>query len=249
MEKIHKEVDAGYILLHRSVRQNWIWNDSVKLKWWLDILMECNHSDQKVSLKFELIDCKRGQSLNSLQTWSKRWGCNVGQVRRFLKMLQTDKMIVTENVRKSTRITVCNYDSYNDPRHANDKRTTRKRISNEFGPNTNKERDKERERGSSTSDQKLQIPKGPEGSFNAEETVLAARVEFEAILIKTGVSEDRALSILRKYHLWLEEHDKYPKQRKSIFAGFEKWIMNEQSFGREQPLAAASNGKTQMTPL
>jgi DNA-binding transcriptional regulator YhcF (GntR family) len=104
---------AGFIFLHRSIRQHWIWKDAKKLKWWLDILMECNHADQKVSIGFELIECKRGQSLNSQLTWAKQWRVDVSTVRRFLKLLENDAMICSENVQKTTRITVCNYDSYN----------------------------------------------------------------------------------------------------------------------------------------
>jgi hypothetical protein len=124
--------NAGFIFLHRSIRGHWIWKDANKLQWWLDILMECNHADQKVSIGFHLLDCKRGQSLNSLLTWSKLWHVDVSTVRRFLKLLENDKMIVTENVQKTTRITVCNYDTYNNmsaPK-ANDRATPKQFVSN-----------------------------------------------------------------------------------------------------------------------
>lgn len=112
-----QELNAGYIQLHRRIREHWLWEDGNKLKWWLDILMECNHEDRKVSIGFELIPCKRGQSLNSLLTWAKRWRVDKSTVRRFFTMLQSDGMIVTENVQKTTRLTVCNYDTYNLSRH------------------------------------------------------------------------------------------------------------------------------------
>ena len=105
--------NAGFVFLHRSIRDHWIWKDALKLKWWIDILMECNHSDQKVSIGYDLIECKRGQSINSLLTWSMFWRIDVSTVRRFFNLLENDKMIVTENVQKTTRLTVCNYDSYN----------------------------------------------------------------------------------------------------------------------------------------
>ncbi len=107
--------NAGFVSLHRSIRDHWIWDDPIKLKWWLDILMECNHSEQKVSIGFDLITCKRGESLNSLLTWGKMWRVDVSTVRRFFKLLENDKMIVTKNVQKTTRLTVCNYDTYNTP--------------------------------------------------------------------------------------------------------------------------------------
>lgn len=112
------EKNSGFICLHRSIREHWIYEDATKLKWWLDILMECNHSDRKVSIGFELIDCKRGQSINSLKTWSEMWRVDKSTARRFFKLLQRDGMVKSENVKKTTRLTVCNYDDYNSKRHS-----------------------------------------------------------------------------------------------------------------------------------
>ena len=64
------------------------------------------------------------------------------------------------------------------------------------------------------------------------------QIEFEAICIKTGKDKYSASESLRKYHLYLEEKEQYPKGRKAVFAGFEKWLMNEKKF---------SNGTHQQT--
>lgn len=109
---------TGYIKIYRSLRNHWIWKDPEKLKWWLDILLEVNHKDQKVSIGFELFDCKRGQSLHSRLEWAKRWKVDKSTVQRFFKLLQDDNMITTENLRKTIRLTVCKYVSYNDDRFA-----------------------------------------------------------------------------------------------------------------------------------
>lgn len=109
---------TGFIKLYRSIRNHWIWEDAQKLKWWLDILMECNHEDKKANIGFELFECKRGQSLHSIMEWAKRWRVDKSTARRFLDLLEADGMIVTENLIKTTRLTVCNYGSYNDKQHA-----------------------------------------------------------------------------------------------------------------------------------
>lgn len=111
------ERNAGFIFLHRSLRDHWLWKDPVKLQWWVDILMECNHEDKKVSIGYQLIECKRGETINSLITWAKRWRTNRSTVYRFLELLKSDSMIATESVQKTTRITVCNYSTYNDLRN------------------------------------------------------------------------------------------------------------------------------------
>ncbi|OCW94290.1 hypothetical protein A9168_07510 [Macellibacteroides sp. HH-ZS] len=111
----------GWISLHRSIRDHWIWQDPNKLRWWLDILMSVNHEDAKVNVGFQLFECKRGQSIMSLQSWAKRWGVSKDTVRNFFVLLAKDGMIHTENMLKTTRLTVCNYDTYQDCLH--DKQT------------------------------------------------------------------------------------------------------------------------------
>lgn len=102
----------GWIKLHRSITEHWIWQDSVKLKWWLDILLVANHTSVKVNIGMQLYDCHRGQTIMSLSNWAKRWGVSRDTARNFLVLLEKDKMILHENIGKSTRITICNYDTY-----------------------------------------------------------------------------------------------------------------------------------------
>ena len=82
---------------------------------------------------------KRGESIKSLDTWSKRWNWNKSKVRRFLKTLESDSMIVTKNEHKTTRLTVCKYDSYQDTRNANETQMKQKRNASEtqMTPNNN----------------------------------------------------------------------------------------------------------------
>ncbi|MEK6884408.1 MAG: hypothetical protein AABY22_32550 [Nanoarchaeota archaeon] len=56
--------------------------------------------------------------------------------------------------------------------------------------------------------------------------------------MSTHKNEEQGKEILRKYHLWMQEKDKYPIKRKSAFSGFERWMMNEYN---------SKNGKTQLT--
>lgn len=65
--------------------------------------------------------------------------------------------------------------------------------------------------------------------YNAEDEVLKNEIELERICMATGKTKDGAKESLRKYHLYLEEKEQYPKTKKAIFAGFEKWLLNEKS--------------------
>lgn len=135
---------TGYIKIFRSLKKHWIWSDSKKLQWWLDIILTVNHKAQKVNIFGQLIDCGRGQSVKSLESWARDWGTNKATVRRFLKLLEKDSMLVIENLSKTTRITVCNYGSYNDVRNADETQMKRKRNADEtqMYPNNKVKNDK-----------------------------------------------------------------------------------------------------------
>lgn len=131
----------GFIPLHRKTRDNWIYNDCNKLGAWCKILMEVNHKPTKKEIEGDLIDCNRGQSINSLGTWARIFGkgWTVAKVRTFFKTLQKDSMITLEGLRKTTRLNVCNYESYNNKEHRDNTEITQRqhRDNNEIATNNN----------------------------------------------------------------------------------------------------------------
>lgn len=119
---------TGYISIFRSIRKHWIWQDAEKLKWWLDLLLEVNHSENDVVIGYEVIKCKRGQTVRSLSGWATRWGVSKDTARNFLSLLVKHNMIERVNLGKTTLITICNYDSYQAKLHV--KQTRSKRQAN-----------------------------------------------------------------------------------------------------------------------
>tara|TARA_R110002096_G_scaffold395791_1_gene591327 strand:- start:52 stop:786 length:735 start_codon:yes stop_codon:yes gene_type:complete len=134
--------DQGWISIHRGIQDNWLWKDErefSRLEAWLDILLNVNHTPKKVLIKNTLIEVGRGESLRSLDTWGKRWNWNKSRVRRFFNLLQKDSMIVTKNVRVTTLLTVCKYDSYQTIGNTNETQVKHKRNASEtqMTPNNN----------------------------------------------------------------------------------------------------------------
>jgi hypothetical protein len=78
--------------------------------------------------------------------------------------------------------------------------------------------------------------------YDAEKEILGNQIELERICMATNKSVADAKSSLRKFHLFLAEGEKYPKTRKAIFAGFEKWLMNEKNF-KQNGKGASAVGK------
>lgn len=118
----------GWIKLHRSIQDNWIWSNSTYLRAWIIILFTVNYEDKKVLIHGNIIECKRGQSLLSLDHWVDKFGISkksgswtIQKVRTFFNLLQKDNMIQCENVSKTTRLTVCNYNYYQDVQQDNNK--------------------------------------------------------------------------------------------------------------------------------
>lgn len=143
MSNAEENKNTGFIKIYRSLKKHWLWKDAERLKWWIIILMEVNHSDKKTLIHGTLYDCMRGQSLNSLETWSKEFRCSIQQVRTFFKVLKEDGMIELEGMQKTTRLTVCNYDTYNKIQQTNNTQITDKQqtVNRQLTTNNNVKND------------------------------------------------------------------------------------------------------------
>ena len=118
----------GWISLHRKILDNFLYPKNrpfTKYEAWIDLLLLVNHKENKVILQYEVFTCERGQTLRSLKTLSERWNWDKSTVTRFLKLLQSDSMIVLKPLHKTTQITICNYDIYQSARNMDE--TTMKR--------------------------------------------------------------------------------------------------------------------------
>lgn len=117
---------SGWVKLYRDITDHWIWQSDHRLKWWIDLLLMANHDPGKVLIKGKLIDCGRGQSVMSLEKWAQRWGVTKKTVKDFFILLEKDQMLYTENMRITTRITICKYEDYQCEVNAKVKKSTRK---------------------------------------------------------------------------------------------------------------------------
>lgn len=127
-------INHGWISLHRKVQEHWIFKDKrefSKFEAWIDILLNVNHSNQKVNIKNAIISVERGESIRSLDTWAKRWNWNKSKTRRFLKLLESDTMVVLKPTHQTTHLKVLNYDSYQDLRNTDETQMKRKRNASE----------------------------------------------------------------------------------------------------------------------
>lgn len=82
--------------------------------------------------------------------------------------------------------------------------------------------------------------------YNAEDEILKSPIELERICMTTGHEMPVAKEILRRYHLYLEEKEQYPKGKKAVFSGFERWLLREKKFnnGTHQQTSGSSKPGT-----
>jgi len=102
----------GWMRLHRGIESHWIWEDPVKLKWWLGLLLMANWEEKKVLVGSTIVVIKRGQLLASNKYLMDKWGVCTHTVRNFLRLLEMDDMITQTAYPKYNIITICNYDKY-----------------------------------------------------------------------------------------------------------------------------------------
>lgn len=131
----------GYVPIYRRLKEHWIYKDDKKLLAWIKILMEVNHSSKPVLIKHVLLDCNKGESLRSLDGWVDIFGrdWNKTSVRRFFKLLEKENMIRIKSETVTTRLTVCNHESYNENRNGDETEVKHKGNASEteVTPNNN----------------------------------------------------------------------------------------------------------------
>lgn len=105
---------SGWIKLHRSIMDHWVWEDKPfsKGQAWIDLLMQVNHTERKVMLGNELVTVERGAMVTSIRKLCDRWGWSNTKVRNFLRLLEQDGMLEVRNDTRKTVLKVRNYDVF-----------------------------------------------------------------------------------------------------------------------------------------
>ena len=136
----------GYVHTWRSIDNHWIMSNPYYYQAFSRIIMKVNHSDNDYVIEGQLINCKRSQALYSLNSWvdifnhmlTKKWWTKQ-KIRTFFNLLKKDSMIEIEGLQKTTRLTLCNYNSYNNTQHTKNIQTTHKKHSNNTQKTSTKE--------------------------------------------------------------------------------------------------------------
>ena len=221
----------GWIKIYRQIQKHWIWDNPDYLKAWIAILITVNHEDNKVLIHGELFNCGRGESLLSLANWAKTFGkgWTIQRTRTFFNLLEKDKMVNTEGCRKTTRLKVCNYESYQEVQQANNRQTTDKQQTNNKQITTNKN-----DKNDKKNNIDIQQAENLDESYIKFNSWLMENAPIVSSL-KTQMTEKQFLEIKRKYSSNqiiniinnIENYIPTPKKYRNVYLTFKKWAERE----------------------
>jgi hypothetical protein len=106
--------NSGFILLHRKLREHFLWQDKPfsKGQAWIDMLLLANHSDNEVLYGNQITEINRGSFIRSERQLAASWGWSRKRVQTFLVLLEKGTMIAKKRDQKASHITILNYDKY-----------------------------------------------------------------------------------------------------------------------------------------
>ena len=104
----------GWVKVHRKILDHWIYDKKPydEFHAWVDILLTVNHELQKVVNGKTIVFVERGSIITTMRELSERWGWGRHKTVDFLNFLQNDGMIKIYGGKKSTQITVYNWELY-----------------------------------------------------------------------------------------------------------------------------------------
>lgn len=106
--KVFENKEKGFISLFRSIK-NWEWYDDVKVKvLFIDLLLTCNWKQK--NWKGKVVN--RGETITSINNLALSSGLTVKEVRTALKKLEITNEITTERANGFTKITINNFNTY-----------------------------------------------------------------------------------------------------------------------------------------
>jgi len=109
--------NLSFIKLYRCLSDSTIWDTDDPFddrSAWIDLLMIVRWKDEpdKVKIGKKIFLCYKGQSLKSKRYWAKHWNWSYSRVCRYFELLESLNMIRITDESVTTRITICNYSTY-----------------------------------------------------------------------------------------------------------------------------------------
>lgn len=115
-------MSKGWFLIDRKFFDHFLWTENreySKAEAWIDLIAQARYSKEpaKEMINGQLVTWERGQLIAAIRFLKRRWKWKSNtKVEGFLKLLEKEDMIIRENKTPIGRITICNYDTYQEPK-------------------------------------------------------------------------------------------------------------------------------------
>ena len=107
-------MDKSFIKLYRKIQDNWIWDNPLYLKCWIDMLMRASIKPSSMLMNNQIIEVNRGEIVFSQRNFAKRNNMSRQRLRTFLKKLEKTNMIVVKSNPDITHAIIVEYNAYNE---------------------------------------------------------------------------------------------------------------------------------------
>lgn len=105
----------GWISLHRKIQDHWLWTKKRKFSQfeaWISLLFKASYKDTQINIDGKIVNLSKGSFITSEVKLSQEWGWSRETVRKFLKTLQEQKMVLKTCTSKYTTLTIKKWELY-----------------------------------------------------------------------------------------------------------------------------------------
>jgi len=136
--------DAGWIKLHRSITDSFVFDNPDRLKFWLWCLCKASHKDRKQTVGLQEIQLTKGQFVFGRKKASTELSMDESKIYRLLKTFEKREKVEVKSNNKYSLVTVVNWSFYQGSEQQSEQQMNNKLTTNEQQSNTNKNVKKER---------------------------------------------------------------------------------------------------------
>lgn len=130
--------DTGWIKLHRSITDSFVFDNPDRLKFWVWCLCKASHKDRKQTVGLQEIELKKGQFIFGRKKASAELNMDENKIYRLSKTFQKREKIVVKSNNKYSLVTVVNWEFYQGERQQSEQLTDNKPTTNRQQTDTNK---------------------------------------------------------------------------------------------------------------
>ena len=108
----------GWIKIYRQIQKHWLWTKKRRFsefEAWLSLLFKANHKATPIMVYKTIVNLDAGSFITSELKLADEWGWSRETVRKFLKILEDEKMIHVKHTTKYTIVNVEKWELYQKP--------------------------------------------------------------------------------------------------------------------------------------